>query len=258
MLYGSVTLVSPWENEDTGESGHHTAVKLTEGGDTQDDYKVEAGLYYVSYEKESGMGGSVTYEYYLNLREDGKFTAFVKFPMMGSDQFAYDYGTYSIMGAMCRLTSEVYKDYEDDTKDLTESLVATSETEFEADVKMSPFAKENDTVTLAKIEAPQDAVISFTGTHDLSMGEMSVTFELALTVNADGAYTFTSTSSMGGEPNVQNGFIGLSSMGTAFVLPDEANEGVTGTFDSETGELNAKFSLGAGSPQDVKLTVVTE
>ena len=123
---------------------------------------------------------------------------------------------------------------------------------------MSPFAKENDTVTLAKIEAPQDAVISFTGTHDLSMGEMSVTFELALTVNADGAYTFTSTSSMGGEPNVQNGFIGLSSMGTAFVLPDEANEGVTGTFDSETGELNAKFSLGAGSPQDVKLTVVTE
>ena len=258
LLYGSVTLVSPWENEDTGESGHHTAVKLTEGGDTQDDYKVEAGLYYVSYEKESGMGGSVTYEYYLNLREDGKFTAFVKFAMMGSDQFAYDYGTYSIMGAMCRLTSEVYKDYEDDTKDLTESLVATSETEFEADVKMSPFAKENDTVTLAKIEAPQDAVISFTGTHDLSMGEMSVTFELALTVNADGAYTFTSTSSMGGEPNVQNGFIGLSSMGTAFVLPDEANEGVTGTFDSETGELNAKFSLGAGSPQDVKLTVVTE
>ena len=61
LLYGSVTLVSPWENEDTGESGHHTAVKLTEGGDTQDDYKVEAGLYYVSYEKESGMGGSVTY-----------------------------------------------------------------------------------------------------------------------------------------------------------------------------------------------------
>ena len=260
ILYGGTTLQSPWENEDEGTTGNHYAVPYTEGGETGDEYVVEAGLYTAVYEKSMGPGGTkVPVTYYLNLRDDGKFTAFASFSMMGN-QYSFDYGTYSIMGSMCRMTSAVYQDFEDDSKDLTESLIATSETEFEADVLLfNMMATDTDKFVMTKVsEALTEPLISFTGTHEISMG-MSVTFDLALDIYADGSYHFASTSSMGNHE--EDGFIGIDtiSQDVVYIWPEKATEGTSDgcTFDTETGVLTAQFNLGSGSPQEVTLNLVT-
>ena len=254
VYYGSTKPTSPMENEDTGKTEYLYAVPYTEGG-VGELTQLQNGVYYGTYTSTStGMGAGTVYEYYLTLREDDKFTSFVSFDMMGSTYYVYDYGTFEAMNSNGRLTSSVYKDAEDETKDLSESVQALSETEIKAEVRVGPMLKDLVEIEMDKVTAPATPVLQFEGTHTQAMGPMSMEFALSLSVCADGSYTFTSTAT-GEEPSEETGFIGLNTMsGTVYVLPDGVTAGVAGTYDTETDTLTAKFSLGAGSPQEVNLT----
>lgn len=254
VYYSSTTPTSPMENEDTGKTEYIYAVPYTEGsGDEL--VQLQTGVYYGTYTSEStGMGAGTVYEYYLTLREDGNFTSSVSFGAMGSTFYGYDYGTYEAMNSNGRLTSAVYNDPDDDTKDLTESLQALSETKVKAEVRVAPSLEELVDLELNKVTAPATPVLQFEGTHSLTMGTMAVDFDLSLSVNADGTYQFTSVSD--GETTAEEtGFIGINMMGgKVFVLPNGVTSGVEGTYDLDTNAISVKFSLGAGSPQEVTLT----
>lgn len=254
VYYGSTKPTSPMENEDTGKTEYLYAVPYTEGsGDEL--VQLQNGVYYGTYTSTStGMGAGTVYKYYLTLREDGNFTSSVTFDMMGTTYYVYDYGTFEAMNSNGRLTSAVYKDTEDETKWLSESVQALSETEVKAELRVGPMLKELVEIEMEKIAAPTTPVLQFEGTHTQAMGQTSMDFELSLSVCADGSYTFTSVA--GGETvSEQTGFIGINMMGDkVFVLPDGVTSGVEGTYDSETDTISVKFSLGAGSPQEVTLT----
>ena len=255
MYYGSTTPTSPMENEDTGKTEYLYAVPYTEGGG-EELVQLQNGVYYGTYTSTStGMGAGTVYEYYLTLRDDDNFTSFVSFSMGESTYYVYDYGTFEAMNSNGRLTSSVYKDTEDATKPLSESVQALSETEVKAEVRVGPMLKDLVEIEMEKIAAPTTPVMQFEGEHTIQMGQMSMAFELSLSVCADGSYVFTSTAS-GEEPSEETGFIGLDMMNDkVYVLPDGVTSGVSGSYDSETNTITAKFSLGAGSPQEVQLTM---
>ena len=255
MYYGSTKPTSPMENEDTGKTEYLYAVPYTEGGG-EELVQLQNGVYYGTYTSTStGMGAGTVYEYYLTLRDDDNFTSFVSFSMGESTYYVYDYGTFEAMNSNGRLTSSVYKDIEDATKPLSESVQALSETEVKADVRVGPMLKDLVEIEMEKIAAPTTPVMQFEGEHTIQMGQMSMAFELSLSVCADGSYVFTSTAS-GEEPSEETGFIGFNMMNDkVYVLPDGVTSGVTGSYDSETNTITAKFSLGAGSPQEVRLTM---
>ena len=255
MYYGSTKPTSPMENEDTGKTEYLYAVPYTEGGG-EELVQLQNGVYYGTYTSTStGMGAGTVYEYYLTLRDDDNFTSFVSFSMGESTYYVYDYGTFEAMNSNGRLTSSVYKDTEDATKPLSESVQALSETEVKAEVRVGPMLKDLVEIEMEKIAAPTTPVMQFEGEHTIQMGQMSMAFELSLSVCADGSYVFTSTAS-GEEPSEETGFIGFDMMNDkVYVLPDGVTSGVTGSYDSETNTITAKFSLGAGSPQEVQLTM---
>ena len=252
--YGSASFTSPMVNDD-GESVIIYAVPAGSGDTTGDNGNtVEPGIYYGTHTTEGMV--ATTYEYYLTIREDGKFTAFVTFEAMGSTCMGYDYGTYAVMGSMCRLTSSVYDDKETND-DLTESLTVDADGVYTADVKMSRMASDTVQVVVEKVDAaPAEAVASFEGEHSIAMDPMTMSFALTLDVYADGSYTFTADSG-DGEPFTETGFIGIENMISlsGIMLP----EGMTSPADitlSEDGALSGKFSMGAGERQNVTLTPV--
>ena len=250
--YGTANFASPMENDD-GATIVIRAVPLSEGGGTVNEYTVEAGTYYGTHSTSGGM--STTYEYYLTLREDGKFTAFVTYSAMGQTMMGYDYGTYAVMGSACRMTSSVYDDKESG-EDLLESLTVDTEGVYTADVRMSRMASDTVEVTLEKLtESPKTVVASYEGTHTISMG-MPIEFALSLEIYADGRYLFSAASSMG-EPSTEEGFIGIeNAMSNAgILLPDGMSSPADITLNDE-GALTGLFSMGAGSRQEVTLTPV--
>ena len=254
--YGTANFTSPVENEDTGEMVTIYAVPLSqEGGGEENTNTVTAGVYYVEHETTGTM--QTTYKYYLTLREDGKFTAFVTYSMGENTYIAYDYGTYSASGAACRMTSSVYDDPDDANNDLTESLTVDAAGVYTA-VKMSRMASDTVSVTATKLNAaPTEIVAAYEGTHSLAMGEMSVEFDLSLDIYADGSYTFTATTEgMGGNTSTEEGFIGLETAVTdaGILLPDGMTSPANIALDGDTGALTGSFSLGAGSRQTVTLT----
>ena len=246
VYYGSTKPNSPMENEDTGETNYLYAVPVGQGGSEVPEVVLEKGLYTGTYES-AGMGSAVVYEYYLNLREDGKFTAFVTFDMMGGTMFAYDYGTYTMMGSVCRMTSEVYTEAEDDTKDLTESVMAESETQITAEVKMSPMAK--DTVEITIVKAEDAPVVATYVASKASM--MGGSYDMTLSICADGSYSYVSKDAASGEVVMEeSGFLGLSLMGTSYLLPDGVTEGLEGGYDMDTDSISGlKFSMVEGTPR---------
>lgn len=261
VYYGSTKPSSPMENEDTGEMHYLYAVPVTEDEGPTDTVTLETGLYYGTHESTGMQGATVIYRYYLDLREDGKFTSLVSFDMMGTTYYGYDYGTYSMMGAMCRMTSEVYQDFDDESKPLTESMQAMSETEIVAELRVGPMATKTADVTMEKAEAPTSAILKYEGVCTIQMGgAMSLDFDLTLDIYADGSYTYTATTVMMGETNeyTETGYIGLNTTNsTLYILPDDVTSGLEGSID-ENGSISAKFSVGQGAPQDVVLTPVAE
>ena len=255
VYYGSTKPTSPMENEDTGKTEYLYAVPYTEGGG-EELVQLQNGVYYGTYTSTStGMGAGTVYKYYLTLREDGNFTSFVTFDMMETTYYVYDYGTFEAMNSNGRLTSAVYKDTEDETQALSESVQALSETKVKAEVRVGPMLKELVEIEMEKVAAPATPVLQFEGTYTQKMGENSMDFELSLSVCADGSYKYTSNSATMEKPFTQTGYIGINTMGgKVYVLPDGVTSGVEGTYDSETDTISAKFSLGAGSPQEVQLT----
>lgn len=251
--YGTATFTSPMEN-DAGETVTIYGV-ITTGDVSGNENTVEAGLYYGTHTTEGMM--STTYEYYLTIREDGKFTAFVSFAMGGTTYYNYDYGTCALSGAACRMTSTVYDDAESG-EDLTESLTVDEDGVYTADVKMSAMAQDTVQVTMQKADAaPADPVISYEGTHSVQMGPSATEFTLSLDIYADGSYEFTASSSMG-DPATETGFIGMNTVttGAGILLPEGMTTPANITVDTETGALTGSFSMGAGSRQEVTLTPV--
>ena len=204
------------------------------------------------------MGSSVNYYYYLTLREDGKFTSLVSFAMGGSTYYVCDYGTYMKMGdGMAVMTSSVYKDFEDESKALTETI-SVADGAYTAEVRMSSMAKECVSVDMDKSAALTAPAFQFEGTATLSMGTMgSASFDLTLNIYADGSYKYTSyTSAMGGMTYEEEGYVGMNTMmGTVYVLADGAAEGVSGTY-TEEGNFVAEMNLSDDTPQEVTLTPV--
>ena len=251
--YGSANFSSPMTNDD-GEEVVIVAVPAT-GEVEGNDNTVEAGLYYGTYTTEGMM--QTTYEYYLTIREDNKFTAFVVYAMGESTYFGYDYGECSAMGSACRMTSTVYDDPETE-EDLTEALTVDENGVYTADVQMSRMAKDTVKVTVEKIDAaPAEPVASYEGTHSVQMGAMATEFALTLDIYADGSYEFTASSSMG-DPSTETGFIGIETAmtGKGILLPEGMATPADISVDTETGAISGKFSMGAGDRQDVTLTPV--
>lgn len=251
--YGSANFSSPMTNDD-GEEVFIVAVPAT-GEVEGNENTVEAGLYYGTHTTEGMM--QTTYEYYLTIREDNKFTAFVIYEMQGSTYFGYDYGECSAMGSACRMTSSVYDDPETE-EDLTEALTVDENGVYTADVRMSRMAKDTVKVTVEKIEAaPAEPVASYEGTHSVSMGAMATEFALTLDIYADGSYEFTASSSMG-DPSTETGFIGIETAmtGKGILLPESMSTPADISVDTDTGAISGKFSMGAGDRQDVTLTPV--
>ncbi len=256
FYYGSTAPSSPMEDEDTGETVTFYAVPYTGEDSGETDVTLEKGLYYGT--AESAMGDTtITYHYYLNLREDGKFTSFTTFSMMGANYSSYDYGTYTMMGSIARLTSEVYKDYEDETKALTESVTASADS-ITAEVALSAMAKSAGEITLTKAEGTPAAFATFTASKASMMGG---SYEMTLTVYADGSYEYVSKDAATDEVGAsESGFLGLNLLGGAYLLPEGVTEGLTGAFDSDTGALTGlKFSMVTGTPRtELEFTMVTE
>ena len=251
--YGSGKFVSPTENND-GEMVTIFAVPAT-GEVEGNDNTVEPGLYYGTHTTEGMM--QTTYEYYLTIREDNKFTAFVAYAMGESTYFGYDYGECSAMGSACRMTSSVYDDPESE-EDLTEALTVDENGVYTADVQMSRMAKDTVEITVEKIDAaPAEPVASYEGTHSVQMGAMATEFALTLDIYADGSYEFTASSSMG-DPSTETGFIGIETAmtGKGILLPEGMSTPADITVDTDTGAISGKFSMGAGDRQDVTLTPV--
>lgn len=251
ILYGTVTINSPMQNEDTEEDVYFYAVPATNDGEEGESETLEIGLYY---------GADGIYQYYLNLLEGGSFTAFVSYEMQGMGAgFAYDYGTYTKMGAMCRMTSSVYKDKEDTTKPLTESVTVDSEGVVKADVKLSPFAKDTKEITVSAVKDEVGIAATFTGTKTMTMGG-GATFNLEMTVLMDGSYTFTSTDAAGeNEPYTETGFIGIEGMLTrkGVLIPQGMNTPGEVIVD-ENGAITIKIPVVQGTPRgDVTLTPVS-
>lgn len=237
IYVGTATIPSPMENDDTGEMVTFYAVPYTGGGSTETE-TLETGLYF---------GEDGIYKYYLNLSEDGRFTAFTSFEMTGMGSgFAYDYGTYTLMGAMCRMTSSVYKEKEDDTKALTES-VSIEDGVIKADVKMSPFASDTKEITVTAVTSPVGIVATYEGTATV----MGSTFDLSMSVRGDGSYQFLSEDASGeNEDFTETGFIGIEDMlsGKGVLIPEgitTAGEVVVG----EDGSLTFKVPVVAGTPR---------
>lgn len=251
--YGSANFSSPMTNDD-GEEVVIVAVPAT-GEVEGNDNTVEPGLYYGTYTTEGMM--QTTYEYYLTIREDNKFTAFVAYAMGESTYFGYDYGECSAMGSACRMTSSVYDDPESE-EDLTEALTVDENGVYTADVQMSRMAKDTVEITVEKIDAaPAEPVASYEGTHSVQMGAMATEFALTLDIYADGSYEFTASSSMG-DPSTETGFIGIETAmtGKGILLPEGMSTPADITVDTDTGAIKGKFSMGAGDRQDVTLTPV--
>ncbi|PWM74608.1 MAG: hypothetical protein DBX59_03505 [Bacillota bacterium] len=241
ILYASVTIPSPMQNEDTGDDVYFFGVPVTgdEGGESGN--TLEIGLYKWSDEKN---------QYYLNLLEGGSFTAFVYYTGMASG-YAYDYGTYTKMGAMCRMTSSVYKDAEDKTKPLTESVTVDTEGVIKADVKLTPFAKATKEITLTAVTEKVDVALTYEGTKVMPPMMGNATYNLELTILSDGSYTFTSTNVSGeGEPYTETGFIGLENnmSGKGVIIP----QGVTTAGEITIGEdesITFKVPVVTGTPR---------
>lgn len=251
--YGSANFSSPMTNDD-GEEVIFFAVPAT-GEVEGNDNTVKPGLYYGSYTTEGMM--QTTYEYYLTIREDNKFTAFVVYAMGERTYFGYDYGECSAMGSACRMTSTVYDDPETE-KDLTEALTVDENGVYTADVQMSRMAKDTVEITVEKIDAaPAEPVASYEGTHSVQMGAMATEFALTLDIYADGSYEFTASSSMG-DPATETGFIGIETAmtGKGILLPEGMATPADITVDTDTGAITGKFSMGAGDRQEVDLTPV--
>ena len=251
--YGSANFSSPMTNDD-GEEVVIVAVPAT-GEVEGNDNTVEPGLYYGTYTTEGMM--QTTYEYYLTIREDNKFTAFVAYAMGESTYFGYDYGECSAMGSACRMTSSVYDDPESE-EDLTEALTVDENGVYTADVQMSRMAKDTVEITVEKIDAaPAEPVASYEGTHSVQMGAMATEFALTLDIYADGSYEFTASSSMG-DPSTETGFIGIETAmtGKGILLPEGMATPADITVDTDTGAIKGKFSMGAGDRQEVDLTPV--
>lgn len=238
--YGTATFSSPIENEDTGETVTLYAVPLSQGGGNENTNTVTAGVYYAEYETTGMM--QTTYKYYLTLREDGKFTALVNYAMDEDIYLSYDYGTYSVNGAACRMASSVYQDADDSTKDLTESLTVDASGVYTADVKMSRMASDTVSVTVTKLSAaPTEVVAAYEGTEG--------SYAMELSILADGSYTFTATA--GGTSNTEEGFIGLETAmtGTGILLPDGMTSPADITIDETSGALTASLPLGSSRTQ---------
>lgn len=247
--YGTATFTSPMEN-DAGVMVTIAAVPYTSGGgDDTNKNTVEPGLYYGEHTTEGMMG--TTYHYYLTIREDGKFTSFVTFEAMGSACMGYDYGTYSASGSMCRMTSSVYDDPETEADDnLTEALTADKDGVYTADVRMSRMASDTVQITVEKLKtAPTEIVASYEGTNE--------GYTLFLDIYADGAYEFSAMAD-GEESASETGFIGIENMvsNSGILLPDGMSTPADITTDADTGALTARFSMGAGSRQEVTLNPV--
>lgn len=259
FYYGSTAPSSPMEDEDTGEMVTFYAVPYTGEDSGETDVTLEKGLYYGT--AESAMGDTtITYHYYLNLREDGKFTSFTTFAMGPANYSSYDYGTYTMMGSIARLTSEVYNDFEDATKGLTESVTASADS-ITAEVALSSMAvsmsQTMGDITLTKAEGTPAAFATFTASKSMMGGS----FEMTLTVYADGSYEYVSKDAATEEEAAsESGFLGLDVMGSVYLLPEGATEGLTGAFVSDTGALTGlKFSLSTGTPRtELEFTMVTE
>lgn len=251
--YGSANFSSPMTNDD-GEEVFIVAVPAT-GEVEGNDNTVEPGLYYGTYTTEGMM--QTTYEYYLTIREDNKFTAFVVYAMGERTYFGYDYGECSAMGSACRMTSTVYDDPETE-EDLTEALTVDENGVYTADVQMSRMAKDTVEITVEKIDAaPAEPVASYEGTHSVQMGPTATEFALTMDIYADGSYEFTASSSMG-DPATETGFIGIETAmtGAGILLPEGMATPADITVDTETGAITGSFSMGAGSRQEVTLTPV--
>lgn len=253
--YGKVTFKSPMTNDD-GKEVIFYAIPYMGGGTTENENTVEPGIYYGEYTTGEGEMGTV-YSYYLTIREDGKFTALVTFSAMGNDCIGYDYGTYSSMGSACRMTSAVYDDKETQD-DLTEALTVDEDGVYTADVRTSRMASDTVKFEVKKLTAsPTEVIASYEGEHTVSMGPtMSMSFELTLDIYADGSYKFTAATD-GEDPSVETGFLGIENMisKAGILLPDGMETPGDITLDAE-GALHGKFSMGAGSRQDVTLTPV--
>ena len=221
------------------------------------DNTVEPGLYYGTHTTEGMM--QTTYEYYLTIREDNKFTAFVIYEAQGNTYFGYDYGECSAMGSACRMTSTVYDDPESEDGDaLTEALTVDENGVYTADVRPSRMAKDTVDITVEKIDAaPAEPVASYEGTHSVQMGAMATEFALTMDIYADGSYEFTASSSMG-DPSTETGFIGIETAmtGKGILLPEGMSTPADITVDTDTGAITGSFSMGAGSRQEGDLTPV--
>lgn len=251
--YGSANFSSPMTNDD-GEEVIFFAVPAS-GEVEGNDNTVEPGLYYGTHTTDGMM--KTTYEYYLTIREDNKFTAFVIYEAQGNTYFGYDYGECSAMGSACRMTSTVYDDPETE-KDLTEALTVDENGVYTADVRPSRMAKDTVDITVEKIDAaPAEPVASYEGTHSVQMGAMATEFALTMDIYADGSYEFTASSSMG-DPSTETGFIGIETAmtGKGILLPEGMSTPADITVDTDTGAISGKFSMGAGDRQEVDLTPV--
>lgn len=246
IYYGSTKPTSPMEDA-SGQTVYIYAVKHTGGADSES-AALEIGAYTGVCETESKMGKTV-YNYSLNLLEGGKFTAFVTFEMMGAQQYAYDYGTYNLMGAMCRMDSAVYTDKETN-KPVVESVVASADG-VKANVKISPMKKELVDIELTKAAGEPELLAEFTAEKEMSgmMGEGE--WALTLAIFSNGSYKYTSVQKDDDKTTMEEtGFIGLSAMGEAYLLPDGMTEGLMGTYDNETNTIGGlKFSLVSGTPR---------
>lgn len=147
---------------------------------------------------------------------------------------------------MCRMTSSVYKDKEDDTKNLTES-VTIEDGVIKADVKMSPFASDTKEITVTAVTAPVGVVATYEGTATV----MGSTFDLSMVVRGDGSYQFLSEDASGeNEDFTETGFIGIEDMlsGKGVLIP----EGITTAGEvtvGEDGSLKFKVPVVAGTPR---------
>ncbi len=248
--YGSSQFPSPMENDD-GEMVTIFAVPAT-GEVEGNDNTVEAGIYYGTYESEA-MGSTITYHYYLTIG-DGRFTSFITYTMMGQTMMGYDYGSCSLSGAACRMTSSVYDDPETE-KDLTEALTVDADGVYTADVQVSPMGMTIETtdVTMEKLDAaPTEIVATYEGTYGVAA--MGTSFDLKLEVYADGSYLFSSTGM--GETHTEEGFIGINNgRNTGILFPEGKNTPADIGID-EDGVISAQFDLGNGSRSEVDLTPV--
>ena len=168
----------------------------------------------------------------------------------------YDYGTITEMGGSLLLTSSVYKDTEDKTQPLTES-VSIANGVITANVKLSAFAKETKEITITAVGEEVGVAAEYEGNKTV----MGSDFALKMTIYLDGSYEFTATDASGeNEPYTESGFIGIEDMlsGAGVLIPAGATEVQTVTV-AEDGSLTFKIPVVAGTPRaEITLTRITE